>query len=57
MIMLNVLFCIYLWLTHLKIKNLFELKTYKLKNLKKLEAYFNKKGDEEESDLELSEDS
>ena len=33
------------------------MKTYKLKHLKKLEAHFNKNNDEEESDLDLSEDS
>jgi hypothetical protein len=33
------------------------MKAYKLNHLKKLEAHFNKKNDEEESDLELSEDS
>lgn len=57
MMLLNLLFCTYLWLVHLKIQNLFEMKSYKLKHLKKLEAYFNKKSDEDESDLELSEDS
>lgn len=57
MMLLNLLFCTYLWLIHLKIQNLFEMKSYKLKHLKKLEAHFNKKSDQDESDLELSEDS
>ncbi len=33
------------------------MKSYKLKHLKKLEAHFNKKSNEEESDSQLSEDS
>ena len=33
------------------------MKAYKLKHYKKLEAHFNKKSDEEESDLDLSEES
>ena len=33
------------------------MKAYKLKHFKKLQAHFNKEIDEDESDLELSEDS
>ena len=51
------MFIVYLWLTHLNITHLFEMKTYKLKHLKKLEAHYNKKSDEDESDLDLSDGS